>query len=200
MTVTSVVIAGVGGQGAILASELLALTAMAAGRDVKQGEFHGVAQRGGAVFSHVRFGGRVRSPIARRGEVDFLLALEKLEALRYAHFVRPGGTILVNDFMVEPIRMGDTRPYPEDAADFLAGKGYHAVVIKATDEALALGNFRAANVVLLGALAESLDLPDEAWESTLRARVPERFLDLNQRAFAAGRAHTRRSSGAVASG
>jgi indolepyruvate ferredoxin oxidoreductase beta subunit len=189
MTVTSVIIAGVGGQGAVLASELLALTAMAAGRDVKQGEFHGVAQRGGAVFSHVRFGDRVHSPMTRRGEVDYLLALEKLEALRYAHFVKPGGTIIVNDYVVEPIRIGDTRPYPEDAVGFLTGKGFTAVVIKATDEAIALGNHRAANVVLLGTLAESLDLPDEAWENTLRERIPERFLELNQRAFAAGRVH-----------
>jgi indolepyruvate ferredoxin oxidoreductase beta subunit len=97
MAVTNVLIAGVGGQGAVLASELLALAAIAAGHDVKQGEFHGVAQRGGAVFSHVRFGDRVYSPMAPRGAVDYLLALEKLEALRYAHFVKPGGTIIVND-------------------------------------------------------------------------------------------------------
>ena len=90
MSVTNVLIAGVGGQGAILASELLALAAIAAGRDAKQGEFHGVAQRGGSVFSHVRFGDRVYSPMARRGDVDYLVALEKLEALRYAHFVKPG--------------------------------------------------------------------------------------------------------------
>ena len=104
MPVTNVLIAGVGGQGAVLASELLALAAVAAGHDVKQGEFHGVAQRGGAVFSHVRFGDRVYSPMTPRGAVDYLLALEKLEALRYAHFVKPGGTIIVNDHKVEPIR------------------------------------------------------------------------------------------------
>ena len=100
MAVTNVLIAGVGGQGAVLASELLALAAIAAGYDTKQGEFHGVAQRGGAVFSHVRFGHQVFSPMARRGEVDYLVALEKLEALRYAHFVKPGGTIIVNDHKV----------------------------------------------------------------------------------------------------
>ncbi len=97
MPVTNVLVAGVGGQGVVLASELLALAAIAAGHDVKQGEFHGVAQRGGAVFSHVRFGDRVHSPMAPRGQVEFLLAMEKLEALRYAHFVKPGGTIMVNE-------------------------------------------------------------------------------------------------------
>ncbi len=189
MAVTNVLIAGVGGQGAILASELLALAALAAGHDVKQGEFHGVAQRGGAVFSHVRFGDRVYSPMARRGDVDFLLALEKLEALRYAHFVKPGGTIIVNDHKVEPIRVGDERLYPDQAIDFLAGKGFNVVVVEATQKAIELGNHRAANVVLLGALSVSLDIPQEVWETTLQERIPERLLSLNQQAFSTGRQH-----------
>jgi indolepyruvate ferredoxin oxidoreductase beta subunit len=187
MPVTNVLIAGVGGQGAVLASELLALAAMAAGRDVKQGEFHGVAQRGGAVFSHVRFGEHVHSPMAPRGQVDFLVALEQLEALRYAHFVRPGGTVIVNNHKVEPIRVGDQRPYPDDALGFLRGKGFNVVVLDATEQALALGDHRAANVVLLGALSASLDIPAAVWEQTLKDRIPERHLALNQRAFAAGR-------------
>ncbi len=189
MPVTNVLIAGVGGQGAILASELLALAAAAAGHDVKQGEFHGVAQRGGAVFSHVRFGDRVHSPMARQGDVDYLLALEKLEALRYAHFVKPGGTIIVNDHKVEPIRLADQRPYPDDAIDFLSGKGFNVVAVKATETAIELGNHRAANVVLLGVLAALLSIPDEVWNKTLQERIPERLLNLNQQAFAAGRQH-----------
>lgn len=187
MPVTNVLIAGVGGQGVVLASELLALAAMAAGRDVKQGEFHGVAQRGGAVFSHVRFGDRVHSPMAPRGQVDYLVALELLEALRYAHFVRPGGTVIVNDHRVEPIRVGDQRPYPDDAPGFLRDKGFDVVVLDATQRALELGNHRAANVMLLGALSASLDIPAEAWDRTLMERIPERHLALNRRAFAAGR-------------
>ncbi len=187
MPVTNVLIAGVGGQGAILASELLALAAITAGHDVKQGEFHGVAQRGGAVFTHVRFGDRVYSPMARRGDVDYLLALEKLEALRYAHFVKPGGTVIVNDHEIEPIRVGDGRPYPDDAIDFLKSKGFNVVAVEATETAVELGNHRAANVVLLGALAECLELPDDVWEKTLQERIPARLLSLNQQAFAAGR-------------
>lgn len=185
--VTSVLICGVGGQGAILASELLALAAMAAGHDVKQGEFHGVAQRGGAVFSHVRFGDRVYSPLARRADVDYLLALEKLEALRYAHFVKPGGTIIVNDHKVEPIRVADPRPYPDDAIDFLKGKGFAVLAVAATKKAIEVGSHRAANVVLLGALSEQLDIPQAIWEDTLQQRIPERLSALNQQAFAAGR-------------
>ena len=186
MAVTNVLIAGVGGQGVILSSELLALAALEDGRDVKQGEFHGVAQRGGAVFSHVRFGDRVHSPMARRNNVDYLLALEKLEALRYAHFVRPGGTIIVNDHKVEPVRMGDERPYPDEAIDFLREKGFNVVVVEATRKAIELGNYRAANVILLGALATHLDIPGEVWQKTLEDRVPEKLLELNREAFAAG--------------
>jgi indolepyruvate ferredoxin oxidoreductase beta subunit len=125
--------------------------------------------------------------MAPRGTVDYLLALEKLEALRYAHFVKPGGTIIVNDHKVEPIRVADDRPYPDDAVDFLESKGFNVVVIKATEKAVELGNHRAANVVLLGALSGSLDIPPETWESTLRERIPEKLLALNEQAFAAGR-------------
>jgi len=187
MVVTNVLIAGVGGQGAILSSELLALAAIQAGYDVKQGEFHGVAQRGGAVFSHVRFGDRVHSPMARRESVDFMLALEKLEALRYAHFVKPGGTIIVNDHKVEPVRTADHRDYPDDSIDFLKSKGFNVITIEATQKAIELGNHRAANVVLLGALAELLDIPEGVWNETLATRIPEKFQELNQEAFSTGR-------------
>lgn len=188
MSVTNVLIAGVGGQGVILSSELLALAALADGLDVKQGEFHGVAQRGGAVFSHVRFGDRVHSPLTPRGQVDFLLALERLEALRYAHFVKPGGTIIVNDHQVEPVRMGDDRPYPLEGNDFLEKKGFRVVEVKATEKAIELGNYRVANVILLGTLASRLDIPQAVWDETLEGRIPPRLLELNQKAFAAGRA------------
>jgi indolepyruvate ferredoxin oxidoreductase beta subunit len=187
MAVTNVLICGVGGQGAILASELLALAALAAGHDVKQGEFHGVAQRGGAVFSHVRFGDRVYSPLARRADVDYLLALEKLESLRYAHFVKPDGTIIVNDHKVEPIRVADPRPYPDDAIEFLKARGFRVLALPATQKAIEVGNHRAANVVLLGALAEQLDIPQSVWEETLQDRIPEKLSSINQQAFAAGR-------------
>jgi indolepyruvate ferredoxin oxidoreductase beta subunit len=186
MAVTNVLIAGVGGQGVILVSELIALAALADGKDVKQGEFHGVAQRGGAVFSHVRFGDRVHSPMARRGEVDYLLALEKLEALRYAHFVKPGGAVIVNDHKVEPVRMADERPYPDEAIDFLAKKGFRVVVVGATQKAIDLGNYRAANVIVLGALAPHLDIPLQVWQRTLEERIPEKLLALNREAFNAG--------------
>jgi len=197
MPVTSVLIAGVGGQGVVLVSELLALAALAAGEDVKQGEFHGVAQRGGAVFSHVRFGDQVHSPMAPLATVDYLLALEKLEALRYAHYLKPAGTVIINEHMVEPVRVADQRPYPDDAIDFLTGKGFDVIPVAATELAIELGNHRAANVVLLGTLAEKLEIPSEIWEQTLDQRIPERFLSLNHAAFAAGREASQSSVGAA---
>lgn len=187
MPVTNVLFAGVGGQGAVLGSELLALAALAAGHDVKQGEFHGVAQRGGAVFSHVRFGDKVRSPMAPRGTVDFFLALETLEAARYAHFVKPGGVVIANEHKVDPIRVGDQRPYPDDALDFLRAKDFQVVPLAATRMAMDLGDHRAANVVLLGALSRWLDIPPEIWDHTLAGRIPEKHVELNRRAFDAGR-------------
>ena len=171
----------------ILSSEILALAALADGRDVKQGEFHGVAQRGGAVFSHIRFGDRVHSPMVPRGQVDFLLALERLEALRYGHFVKPGGTVIVNDHKVEPVRMADIRPYPDEGNEFLEKKGFTVVSVPATAKAIEIGNHRAANVILLGALAVHLDIPQEVWDRTLSERIPGRLLELNQKAFAKGR-------------
>ena len=118
--------------------------------------------------------------------MDYLLALERLEALRYAHFVKPAGTIIVNDHKVEPVRMGDERPYPEEGNDFLVEKGFNVVVVKATEKANELGNYRAANLILLGTLASQLDIPQAVWNETLEGRIPERLLSLNQQAFAAG--------------
>ena len=186
MAVTNVLVAGVGGQGVILSSEILALAALADGMDVKQGEFHGVAQRGGAVFSHVRFGDQVHSPMTPLGEVDYLLALERLEALRYAHFVKPGGTVIVNDHKVEPVRMADVRPYPDEGVDFLAQKGFNVILVPATAKAIELGNYRAANVILLGTLAAHLEIPQSVWEKTLEGRIPTKLLDLNRKAFEVG--------------
>jgi indolepyruvate ferredoxin oxidoreductase beta subunit len=119
--------------------------------------------------------------------VDYLLALERLEALRYAHFVKPGGTIILNDHKVEPVRMADSRPYPDEGIDFLGQKGFKVVVVPATTTAIEIGNYRAANVILLGTLAAHLDIPQTVWDETLRERIPGRILTLNQKAFAAGR-------------
>ena len=187
---TNVLMSGVGGQGVLAASETLALAAMVEGMQV-----HGVAQRGGSVVSHVRFGARVFSPLIRCGEVDALYAGEQLEALRYAHYVKPGGKLVCSDQTLEPIRIpGMEKPYPQGVQQFLSDKGFDVLVIPALQTAVELGDKRCANVVLLGTLADCLDLSDASWQSALAQRFPEKILDLNRRAFAAGRrlhAHAR---------
>jgi len=187
-TATNVLMAGVGGQGVLLASETLALAALAEGLEAKQSEVHGVAQRGGSVVSHVRFGPRVFSPLIRCGEVDLLYAGEKLEALRYAHYLRPGGSVVMNDQAVHPIRYpGETeQQYPEDVAGFLRGKGYEVTLVPALQTALDLGDKRCANIVLLGVIATQLKLKPESWTNAIKKRFPAKIHDLNLRALAAG--------------
>jgi indolepyruvate ferredoxin oxidoreductase beta subunit len=185
---TGVLMAGVGGQGVLLASETLGLAALAEGLDVKQSEVHGVAQRGGSVVSHVRFGERVHSPLIRCGEADVLYAGEQLEALRYAHHLKPGGRIVMDDRVIQPIRLAaDAPPYPEKVSEFLHGKGYRVTVCPALDLVVELGEKRCANVILLGLLSKQLELLYESWRTALEKRFPEQYLDLNRRAFETGR-------------
>jgi len=188
-TAVNVLMAGVGGQGVLLASEVLALAALEAGLEAKQSEVHGVAQRGGSVVSHVRFGPRVHSPLIRAGGVDVLYAMERLEALRYAHTVRPGGAVVMNDHAIHPVAMpgAAATAYPEDVPGFLSGRGYRVSAVPALATAVELGDKRVANVILLGVLSTLLPLEEGAWTAALAGRFPERFRDLNARAFAAGR-------------
>ncbi len=178
--------AGVGGQGVVLASEVLALVAAAEGYDVKQGEVHGAAQRGGAVVSHIRFGKRVYSPLNLRGQVDVMLAFEKLEAVRHAHYLKPGGVLIVNDHRIEPTYLNTSVKYPDDPVGFLKTKPYRILTINATEIARQLGNERVSSLVMLGATSKFIPLKQESWDAVLRQRIPPKLLALNQRAFAAG--------------
>ncbi|MFB0535142.1 MAG: indolepyruvate oxidoreductase subunit beta [Anaerolineae bacterium] len=198
---TNVILAGVGGQGVILASELLAMAAVHVGHDVKQTEVHGIAQRGGSVHSHVRFGGMVYSPLIKPGEADVLIATEKLESLRFAHYVREGGVIVMNSYELPPIRqalrlrsgqaqgrpIGAEERYPHEAVDFLRGKGFRVIAFNATERAAALGNPRVSNVMLLGAASLCLSISEEIWKATLEERLPAELLEINRKAFAEGR-------------
>ncbi len=192
---TSLIFAGVGGQGVLLIAEITARSALRAGHEAKQTEVHGVSQRGGSVESHVRFGAEVRSPLVMPGQADVVVGLEKLEALRFAHFLRPsggdgasGGVLLANDHEIIPasVRSAEDK-YPHHAFDFLRERGFQVVVVPASATARDLGDARMANVVLLGALSRLLRLPLEAWEETLRERLPERLVERNRTAFRAGR-------------
>ncbi len=186
--VTSVTIAGVGGQGIILASDIVAEAARCAGWEVKKNEVHGMAQRGGAVTSEVRFGERVHSPLVPDGEVDALVALEILEALRHAHRLREGGVVIASDLRIRPaVRPAGAPEYPADVVQRLRRAARRLVLVRATELAQQAGNVRAANTVLLGALSRHLDLPLAAWRAALGAVGP-RLLEVNLRAFEMGRA------------
>jgi indolepyruvate ferredoxin oxidoreductase beta subunit len=185
------VLVGVGGQGTILASDVLAELGLKLGYDVKKAEVHGMSQRGGSVVSHLRWGQQVFAPVIGRGQADFLVAFEKLEAARFIEWLRPGGTVLVNDYCIVPATVNaGSAVYPQDDAiqAALLSTTPHAIWVKGAEIAEALGNPKVANVALLGALSALLDADLDAWDEVLRLRVPAKYLEMNRKAFQAGRA------------
>jgi len=186
--VTNLILCGVGGQGVLVASQILAQTALAAGHDVKKSEVHGMSQRGGSVISHVRFGKEVFSPLISAGEADVLLAFEPLEALRYLHYLRPGGTIVLNEARVlpQPVHVGDAE-YPDDVVEICMRIAGEVIATNATHAAEQLGNRRVTNVLMLGMLSHFLSLPDQHWLAAIKNRVPPKSLELNQMAFLHGK-------------
>jgi len=177
---------GVGGQGILLVSHLVATAAMLEGFDVKKSEVHGMSQRGGSVTSQVRFGEKVFSPILCDGESDVLVAFERTEALRYARLVKPDGRVLVNDMDIVPIGVSNgSVPAAEDLnARVAALPGVMRVA--ALPLALEAGNARCANVVLAGALSSLLPMKRESWERAIRSRLPEKLHAVNLAAFDLG--------------
>ncbi|MBN2171286.1 MAG: indolepyruvate oxidoreductase subunit beta [Candidatus Krumholzibacteriota bacterium] len=185
---TNVLLVGVGGQGVLLASDILSQVAMEAGHDAKKSEVHGMAQRGGVVSSHVRFGERVWSPIIPEGGADVLLAFEQAEALRAMHLVAPGGSAVVNtQRIIPPIAAGKDWDYPENPLAEVRARIPATVAVSAREECRALGNEKMVSVLLLGALSASLDFDEDLWRKVIRARVPRGTEDLNWRAFQRGR-------------
>jgi len=183
-------ITGVGGQGTILASDIMAAVGLAAGYDVKKSDILGLAVRGGAVVGHVRWGERVHSPIVPEGRVDYLLAFEILECLRWLNQVRPEGTVLVNQQEIHPVTVSSgfaTYPEKETVDKALQAATSNVYHVPGLDIAQKLGNTRVLNVVLLGALSALLPVEAETWENVLEERVPSRFIDLNLKAFRQGR-------------
>ena len=189
---TNFLLAGVGGQGILLAADVIALVGLENGLDVKKSEVHGMAQRGGSVTSHVRWGERVASPLITPGEVDYFLAFERLEALRYADQLRLGGTLLINDYRVVPVSVSsgnEVYPSVEDEEKAYSGAIGRRIYVPAMSLAQELGQARVNNVIMLGVLSALLDIPESIWLTVISARVPERYVVLNQRAFWAGRAY-----------
>ena len=183
----NVSLVGVGGQGILLTSDVLALAAMHAGLDVKKSEIHGMSQRGGSVISQVRFGAKVHSPIIPDGQSDVLVSFERTEALRYAHLAKPGAKILVNDMERIPVTVSSGLQAPVQDADRRLAAYPGLTLIDANPLAIQAGNLRAANVVLVGALSTFVPFDEEHWQAALRERIPAKLLDVNLRAFALGR-------------
>ncbi|MDR3321209.1 MAG: indolepyruvate oxidoreductase subunit beta [Synergistaceae bacterium] len=183
----NILLVGVGGQGTILASKVLSEGLVRAGYDVKMSEIHGMSQRGGSVSTHVRFGGRVYSPVIGEGEADILVSFEKVEAVRWLSYLRRGGALVVNDYEIHPLSvLTGAAEYPGDVTDRLRAEVPGLSVVRAGGIALELGNVKAQNIVLLGALVRGMKLDDIDWRAVLKELIPQRMLDLNTRAFEAG--------------
>jgi len=191
MSVKSILIVGVGGQGTLLASKLLGAALVAKGLDVKVSEVHGMSQRGGSVITYVRYGEsgeKVASPIIDAGEADVILSFELLEAARYLPYLKEGGAIVTNTQRIDPMPViTGAAVYPEAIADKLTAKGAKVITTDALALAEEAGSVKAVNVVLLGVLSRYLDIEESVWNDVIENGVPARFKELNQKAFALGR-------------
>ncbi|MFA5292536.1 MAG: indolepyruvate oxidoreductase subunit beta [Phycisphaerae bacterium] len=186
--ITSVVLSGVGGQGILLASEITANTAMLADFDVKTNEVHGMAQRGGSVLAQIRYGKKVYSPLVAKGTAKVLVALEQIEALRFSDYLAPGGVAVVNSQAIIPVTVSSgAAKYPQNVRQKLEDVFDKLVFIDAAKIAIEAGNIRAANVVLLGAMSNHLDLPIDCWLKAIESAVKDKYAELNKKAFYAGR-------------
>jgi indolepyruvate ferredoxin oxidoreductase beta subunit len=185
--VTSILITGVGGQGIIFASRVLAKIALESGYEVKVSEVHGMAQRGGSVVTHLRFGKHVYSPLISQGEADFIIGFEKLEAMRCLLFLKPDGCLIINDQVINPlpVLLGKAA-YPEDVDSYISGHPDRVRLVQALYMARELGDPRVVNIILLGVLAQYLDFPLNDWQQAIEKCVRPQFVELNRLAFQAG--------------
>lgn len=185
--VKNILFIGVGGQGTILASKILTEGLLRNGYDVKMSEIHGMAQRGGSVTTQVRFGEKVYSPLIEKGTADAIVAFEKSEALRAVSYLKEGGHLIVNDYEIHPVPVliGQEK-YPEGINEGLKAMINNTVIVNAAEIAQDLGNIKAQNVVLLGALLKALDIKDVNWEDVVASLVPAKAIELNKKALQAG--------------
>lgn len=183
----NVMIVGVGGQGTLLASRVLGAAMLAAGKDVKVSEVHGMSQRGGSVVTYVRAGEKVYSPIINPGEADLILAFEQLEAARWLPYLKKDGMVIVNTQKMDPMPVvTGAEQYPEGILEAIQRAGARLEAVDALALAMDAGSVKAVNVVLIGVMARQTDIPKEVWQEAVRTVVPERFVELNLKAFEAG--------------
>ena len=188
MKTTNIMIVGVGGQGSLLASKLLGNLLVNEGYDVKVSEVHGMSQRGGSVVTYVRFGEKVYSPIIDKGEADFIVAFEKIEAARYAEYLAEGGKIIVNTQQIDPMPViTGAAEYPEDALDKLSSSGIDIISLDALTLANKAGSAKAVNIVLMGRLSKYMSIEEAKWLGAIKNSVAEKFTEMNTKAFLLGR-------------
>jgi len=183
-------ITGVGGQGNILASDIIGEAALSAGYDVKKTDTLGMAQRGGSVISHLRIAEHVNSPLIRQGDVDILLAFEKLEAVRWTQFLKPGAVTIVNNHALPPLSVNvGNETYPEDKQimEILAQKKAQIYFVDGTQKVTEMGNIRTLNIFMLGCLSRFLPIDIQVWKESISQHLPERLVDINVTAFESGR-------------
>jgi indolepyruvate ferredoxin oxidoreductase beta subunit len=183
----SILLAGVGGQGILRASDIMCEALMEAGFDVKKSEVHGMAQRGGCVTSHVRYGSKVYSPLAKLESIDILISFEKMETLRYLNYLSKDASLIVNSEKIYPpaVNMGDL-PYPKDISKYLQERYKSVKEITATVLAQKAGNVKAANIVLLGAVSNLMEINSTIWEKIIKKSFPEKLIKMNLAAFQTG--------------
>ena len=188
METKNIMIVGVGGQGSLLASKLLGRLLLDKGYDVKVSEVHGMSQRGGSVVTYVRFGDKVYSPIIDKGEADFIVSFELLEAARWTEYLKKGGKVVTNTQQVNPMPViTGAASYPENLAEKMAAAGIDVDAFDALSLAEQAGSSKAANIVLMGRLSKYFDIPESEWHAAIEKSVPPKFLEMNQRAFSLGR-------------
>ncbi|KGF10174.1 indolepyruvate oxidoreductase subunit beta [Clostridiales bacterium S5-A14a] len=183
----NVLLTGVGGQGTILAAKMLTIGLMEHGFDVKMSEIHGMSQRGGDVISQVRYGEKVLSPIIEKGSADMIVAFEKMEALRAMPYLKPTGSVVVNDYEIPSMTVSTgLETYAKDVIEEIKKSAEKTFVLNATSLARELGNSKATNVILLGTIIKIMSLEDIDWETIIRNNVKEKFVDLNLKALKIG--------------
>ena len=186
--VNNVMIVGVGGQGSLLASKLLGHLLLSEGYDVKVSEVHGMSQRGGSVVTYVRFGDKVYSPVIDKGQADYIVSFELLEAARYVEFLKKDGQIVVNTQTIDPMPVIiGAAEYPENLVEKMEAKGFTVNAMDCLSLANEAGSSKAVNLVLMGKLSTFFDIPEEKWIKAIEECVPAKFVELNKKAFALGR-------------
>ena len=186
METKNIMIVGVGGQGTLLTSRIPGGIMLQAGYDVKMSEVHGMAQRGGSVVTFVRYGDKVCEPIVEEGQADVLIAFEQLEAMRYAHFLKKDGVLILNNQRIDPmpVVIGAAK-YPENIVENLSNE-YKVISVDAMSEAIKLGNSKVFNVIVLGVAAKHMDFSKDEWFKVIESIVKPKFVDMNKQAFEIG--------------